>query len=148
MGQQFEYKMDNVVFDTQKRIVCRLAPLADIFLIAETLSNRIGSLRLCIRFRTMHDVNFSQIDVPAKIFRKDFPEGYDPSDPAKLLARCITLQIKSNGRYVLECGAYKASGRIQTSLDPFLEITPAPEDEKRVYTREDVDEERTCIPPV
>jgi len=149
MGKQFEHRIENVTFVTQRRLTCRVAPLADILLIAEAVSDRIGSLVLSIRFRTMHDAQFAQIDVPGRILRKDYPKGYDPKDPAKLLAQQLTLKLKPSGKYTLVCGSYKAEGRIRVSLDPFLQIVREPAENKRqTYTRKDVDDDTTCIPPI
>jgi len=149
MGKQFEHKIENVTFVTQRRLTCRVAPLADILLIAEAVSDRIGSLVLSIRFRTMHDKEFAQIDLPSRILRKDYPKGYDPKDPAKLLAQHIALRLKPSGKYKLTCGNYKAGGRIRVSLDPFLQIVREPADNQRqTYTRKDVDDDTTCVPPI
>lgn len=145
MQKQFIYPIDHLTVCSGDEAEWRIAPLAEVLLVAESKSERIGSLELAIRFRTHCDALFMQLDVPDPIQKKDYPEGYDPKDPAKAVARKIEVDIKlgSHGSVIqIKCGNY--AQEICSRLTPFAFL----EKLSSKYSREDVDDEDICIPPV
>ncbi len=148
MQKQFIYPIDHLTIQSDDGAEWRIAPLAEILLVAEVNSERIGSLKLAIRFRTHCDALFMQLDVPDRIKKENYPEGHDPKDPAKSIARKIEVGIKlgdGNGSVIqLVCGDY--SQEICSRLTPIAFLEKVHPEEK--YSRDDVDDEDICVPPV
>lgn len=135
---EFVHEIQNVELIVGDDKVGRVAPLAQILLVARANSQRVASLDLSIRFRTAHDRHFQEVSLREAIKRENYPKGHDPEDPARAVACELKLRIWPAGNlqrpkgssFMLRCGNYTAEGIISGSLTPFVEIK-----KKQLHTR-------------
>lgn len=131
MFKQFIYPITQLTLDTVDGRSLQVAPSADVLLVAEAHSERMGHLDLSLRLRSRCDIDFMQIDLPEKISMEQYPVGYDPKDPAKAIARNMRLRIQWNGKngkahrasYMIVCGSFASEGKMPLSLSPFFDVS-------------------------
>ncbi|MDF1497691.1 MAG: hypothetical protein P1P90_06620 [Patescibacteria group bacterium] len=125
------YEITNPKIIVPKGMTCTLKDLAQVLLVVQPSSTRRQGLFLSIRLRTIWDQNFTQVDIPDKLQKKDYPEGSDKADPAKLLAHGHIFTIHWNGKngnkqeawFEVRCREYFQKVQVKSDLSLFFDLS-------------------------